>query len=40
VKGGDDAVTSPIDIASALFAILLVKKLTNRQYEVAIGKSE
>ena len=33
-----DAVTSPLDIASAIFALLMVKKLTNKQHEVATNK--
>ncbi len=33
-----DTVTSPIDILSAVFAILMVKKLTNKQHEVATGE--
>ena len=32
-----DAVTSPIEIASAVFAFLMVKKLTNKQHEVVTG---
>ncbi len=30
-----DAATSPIDAISAIFALLMVKKLTNKQHEVA-----
>ena len=29
-----DALTSPIDILVCIFAFLMVKKLTDRQYEV------
>lgn len=34
-----DAVTSPLEVASAVFAFLMVKKLTARQHEVATGGS-
>ena len=33
-----DTVTSPIDCVSAIFALLMVKKLTNKQHEVATGE--
>lgn len=34
-----DAATSPIGILSAIFAILMIKKLTNKQYQIAMGEA-